>query len=495
MKGGRRRAIIVLGMHRSGTSALAGVLGLLGIKLPARLMPASPQNPKGYFEPYHLVAIHERILAAAGTTWSAWEKIPEAWFSSAASDTFVDEIVTEISEDYGVASLFVVKDPRICRLMPLWYRVLDRIDATPSFVISFRNPLEVANSMQKRDGLPITHGCLLWLRYVLDAERHTRGHPRVFIRYRDLLAEPRSTIDRIGAELTIKWPRQIKSRFEEIENFLDLGLRTQIAEERDFDDMGDFSPWLRQANESHQALVRTPVDNVAIQQLNSLYAAFAASDAAFTSVLRYLAEQHSIKLATLRETLGEQQNELAKLGRAIVERDDRIATLGNSLVELNTRLSTLRHNLAEHHGELNVLRNALTEKSNQVTVLDNTLVVQNTRLATLGEAVRLRDKLIAKLRCENAVQQRSLFRLKDDNIQLIDVANTATQRLKLIKFSTTWRASLHLRRAFAGLPSPIRRGGRHVFTALGWILTPHRIPGRLRELRAQRNKPLSSPEP
>ena len=259
----KRRAIIVLGMHRSGTSALAGVLGLLGAKLPARLLPASLDNPKGFFEPEHIVAVHERILAAAGTAWWGWEEIPQAWFLSEPCRAYVDELAEAVSEDYGTADLCVIKDPRMCRLMPLWYRVLERIEARPCFAIPLRNPVEVAKSLQHRDGLPLAHGCLLWLRHVLEAERQTRGHPRVFLRYPDLLAGPRAAIGRMRTNLGVTWPRPLKSSLAEIEEFLDPSLRTQIAQERDIDDMGDFSPWLRQAYECHEALARSPSDRAA----------------------------------------------------------------------------------------------------------------------------------------------------------------------------------------------------------------------------------------
>jgi hypothetical protein len=120
-----RQAILVLGMHRSGTSALAGALGLLGARLPARQMPPHVDNPKGYFESAHIVAIHERLLAAAGTSWFGLDRISDEWFHSAQATSFVDELVAAVREEFDDAALFVVKDPRMCRLMPIWREVLN----------------------------------------------------------------------------------------------------------------------------------------------------------------------------------------------------------------------------------------------------------------------------------------------------------------------------------------------------------------------------------
>lgn len=83
MRETKRRAIIVLGMHRGGTSALTGALGMLGMRLPDSLMPPTTDNPKGYFESVQIYAIHERLLAAAGTSWSGIEGLPADWFHSA----------------------------------------------------------------------------------------------------------------------------------------------------------------------------------------------------------------------------------------------------------------------------------------------------------------------------------------------------------------------------------------------------------------------------
>jgi hypothetical protein len=475
----KRHAIIVLGMHRSGTSALAGMLGLLGAKLPNRILPAGRGNPKGHFEPQHIVNIHDRILASAGTTWSSWEEIPEAWFLSAPSRSFVDELVEAVRQDYAQAPLFMVKDPRMCRLMPLWYRVLERIDVKPCFAISLRNPLEVARSLQNRDGLSIAQGCLAWLRHVLDAERHTRGHPRGFVNYGDLFAEPRAVIERLRTDLGIEWPRQVEIVLDEIKDFLDPSLKNQLAHERDIDDMGDFSPWLRRAYESHEALVLSSNKEDAKRQLDSLQAAFAAFDAAFTPVFKHLVEQHGAELATLRETL--------------TERNNQVTALGNTLAKQNDKLMAYNQTVAEHSRELGGLRNALDERNKQLAVFHKAFADRNKKLAALERALTERERLIGKLRNELAAREQSLGQLGDDNVRLTDAVNAISQRLNLIESSSIWQATLPLRWGLAVVPKPIRRGSRQVFTALWWLLTPHRIPARLRELRARRDKPPLSP--
>jgi hypothetical protein len=402
----KRRAIIVLGSHRSGTSALAGVLGLLGVKLPVRLMPAARGNLKGHFEPWRIMEIDDQILAAVGTTWSSWSEIPQALLLSKQSHAFVDELIEAIDEDYGAASLFVIKEPRMCRLMPLWHHVLDRIDIVPYFAVPLRNPVEVAKSLQSRDGLPLAHGCLLWLRHVLDAERLTRGYPRVFFHYQDLLAEPNVIINRIGKDLGIKWPRPVESSIGEIEDFLDPNLRTQVAEERDIDDMGGYSPWLRQAYDCYEALVRSPTDRRAKRKLDNLHAAFEASDAAFTPVL-----------AALRETLAAKQHELTAVGRALAERDSQVAERDAKLAERDAKLAERDNQVAERDAKL-------AERDNQVAERDAKLAERDCELGRLRETLASFDRELAHTR---------------ETIQALQSTVSA------LRMSTSWRITAPLR--------------------------------------------------
>src|ERR1700731_2068994 len=127
MSSSRRVCILVLGMHRSGTSALAGALGAMGGQLPKRAAGPRIDNPNGFFEPIEIILTHDRLLAAAGTSWSDFDAIPSEWFGSQEAERFADELEAALRIDYADAPLFVVKDPRICRLVPLWRQVLARV--------------------------------------------------------------------------------------------------------------------------------------------------------------------------------------------------------------------------------------------------------------------------------------------------------------------------------------------------------------------------------
>ena len=268
------QAILVLGMHRSGTSALTGALGLLGVRLPAGQMEAQPDNPKGFFESEKIAAINDRILAALDTNWFGVGRIPAAWFRSAEAASFREELAAAVEMDYDDATLFVVKDPRICRLMPLWRQVFARIGVEPRFAITIRHPLEVAHSLEKRNGIPPAHGCILWLRHMLEVERETRTKPRIFIRYEDLLREPASTVKRVGIELGLGNLLRSKKRARDIAAFVDPDLRHHTAATYALEKPGALYQLWSQAFDAFIELSRSSVDGEAQWRLDQVRAIF-----------------------------------------------------------------------------------------------------------------------------------------------------------------------------------------------------------------------------
>ena len=114
---GRPRAVMVLGMHRSGTSAFASVLGLLGADLPKSLLPPSETNENGYWESRELVAIHDELLSTGGSKWDDWRAFNPEWYQSSVAGTYKSRILDVLRKDFANSRLFAVKDPR--NLSPL----------------------------------------------------------------------------------------------------------------------------------------------------------------------------------------------------------------------------------------------------------------------------------------------------------------------------------------------------------------------------------------
>jgi hypothetical protein len=220
-----KRGLLVVGMHRSGTSAITRILSLCGAQLPDHLMPSSDRNPRGYYESQRIYDLHEELLVELGSAWDDVAPLPTEWLEAPTGGRWVERFAETVREEYGDAPFLTLKDPRICRLVPLWLRILAKLDYRPSFVIPVRNPLDVAASLHEAEGTPEAKGVLLWLQYFLAAERDTRGHPRSFIGYDDVLRDWRVVVERISRDLDLAFPRLGARAGAEIDTFLSTTLR------------------------------------------------------------------------------------------------------------------------------------------------------------------------------------------------------------------------------------------------------------------------------
>jgi hypothetical protein len=223
------RVLIVLGMHRSGTSALAGTLARLGASAPATAMPESPDNPVGYYESIAFMDLNERVLASAGSSWDDWRPIPADWFAGNDADLLRAEVPPLLQIEFPTGILPVVKDPRISRLLPFWTEALARAGYEPYVLLCTRNPFEVARSLGVRDQIGRQDALLGWLRHSLDAEYASRGLPRRVVEYDALLRDWRGVADAVARDLDNEWPVPADEASAQIESFLRASLRHHVA--------------------------------------------------------------------------------------------------------------------------------------------------------------------------------------------------------------------------------------------------------------------------
>lgn len=219
------RAILVLGMHRSGTSAFARTLNLLGVHLSRNLLPAAQDNPTGYWESSDINALMERLLRLAGSRWHDWRRLDLSAVPAASLAEWKGMIRDTITRDSADGALFAIKEPRICRAVDLWLELFRSVDIEPSVLVPLRHPLRVAQSLAARNYMPVDKSLLLWTRHVLEVEHHTRLLRRVFVDYDDLLADWPTVMKRVASELELTWPIPIGEATFEVNKFLSPTLR------------------------------------------------------------------------------------------------------------------------------------------------------------------------------------------------------------------------------------------------------------------------------
>jgi hypothetical protein len=224
------RALCVLGMHRSGTSALTRVLNLAGAELGSALLPAMPGvNDGGFWEHAHVVRLHEQLLERLNSSWHDVAPLPHEWWQREGVIPIKQQLCELLRREFSEAPLWAVKDPRLCRLLPMWIDIFAELGWTPGFILAVRNPQEVAASLARRDWFPQSKSLLLWMSHVLEAVEWTRPFPRVVVTYDELLDDWQGTLRHIAHGLRLTWPRDLDRIAEEVNAFLSPQLRHHRA--------------------------------------------------------------------------------------------------------------------------------------------------------------------------------------------------------------------------------------------------------------------------
>jgi hypothetical protein len=206
--------LVVLGMHRCGTSALTGTLSLLGFSAGKQLMPPNEFNARGYFEDIALNKELDHFLSILDRSWRDERAYPNDWLSCDAALNAGQKIKELFRTDFDFSQPTVVKNPRVSRLLPLLQPIWLDAGVTPKYVLSLRSPLAVIHSLARRDSILPQRAALLYVAHLLEAELNTRNKPRVFVEYDDLLQDWRHVIKKIWLEDSlgeVEWTSELTS--------------------------------------------------------------------------------------------------------------------------------------------------------------------------------------------------------------------------------------------------------------------------------------------
>ncbi|MBD5802548.1 Chromosome partition protein Smc [Azoarcus sp. Aa7] len=224
-----RRVIVVLGMHRSGTSAVTRSLELVGVRLGDVLHPASIDNPKGFWEDRDVLSVNEELLAELGSSYDGLglllKDLP-ATDRIRALHARASDLVS--SRCNAAAGIWGFKDPRTARLLPFWQGVFRAVGCEASYIVVVRNPVSVVESLRKRDGFDSVKTLYLWLEHVVPAITETRSAQRVVVDYDRLMEDPIHEILRISDTLALSKPDPSALAAYKSE-FLESELRHNVA--------------------------------------------------------------------------------------------------------------------------------------------------------------------------------------------------------------------------------------------------------------------------
>ncbi len=351
-----RCCILVLGMHRSGTSALTRVLGLLGAQMPKHTVPAGQDNERGFWEPAELPGLNDKWLVALGSAYDDWRPIRLSELDPDILSKWKQQLTRLLQDEFASAQLFPVKDPRICRFAPLVLETLCELGIAPRIVIPFRNPLDVAASLNLRNGFSQEKSVLLWLRHVLDAEAASREYSRAFLDYNRLLNDWRGAAASVSRHLRLDWPRGASEVAAEIEEFLAPSLRHHHHHTTELEVVGP-RPWVRDAFHALLAMEESPDDSAALHEFDRIRGEFEAAVEVFGPEIARISAEHeriaearAARITALESELENERQQGQTARQQADERATRLLDLGQKLDSVSARAAELER-LNEQHAE------------------------------------------------------------------------------------------------------------------------------------------------
>ena len=216
-----KHCVFVLGMHRSGTSALSGVLNLMGSDFGSNLMSADEGNPKGYFENNLVYDLNKKILKENNSHWDDYTFRIEG-IDNSRLEHYITEAKNIINNEFGHTENLVIKDPRNCMLFPVWEKACLELEINIKVILPYRNPYEVALSLSKRNNFSEEKSILLWCHHLLSAEYYSREYKRRFTFFNDLLNDSTTIIQEIENLTGLK---STENNLKKIKIFLDKKIK------------------------------------------------------------------------------------------------------------------------------------------------------------------------------------------------------------------------------------------------------------------------------
>jgi hypothetical protein len=548
--------IIVLGMHRSGTSAITRGLTTMGVDLGDNLLQPQASNSKGFWEDLDFVVFNDELLAALGQNWNSMTPIAATMVDLLRMEGYLLRAVELLRRKMAGTALLGLKDPRMAKLLPFWRAAIDYCQVRVSYVLALRHPLSVVRSLAVREGFDAEKSYLMWLGHVISALAGSGGAPRVLVDFDLLMRSPDYELNRIAARLGLAVDAEQLRIYTS--DFLEQDLRHTIYELSDLsldsccpplvrevyatllnvasDKMEIDGPllqrhirgWTADMDRWRQSLILADRYNERVTEVERLR----AEDCQHMEALKEQAIERDANLASLRQEIGkrddhiealrqevgERQGKSAELAQTIAERDRELEALRGDIHDRETWLAELEHAVLAKDRDLESSKIAAGERETWLAELEQTVAVGNQKIAELEIALDGRDAEIADLKMavdgqnarlaehvvaleqlsarETMTAERNMALLAEQAAKLEASHRERVEienKLFAIENGTAWKLTYPLRSLVDGSPA-VRRFARRSAKLTWWAATGT-LSRQLRQRRARRSgtNPLSIP--
>ena len=366
--------LIVLGMHRSGTSTVARLLNMMGAYFaPERMeLPATDANPKGYWERRDIINLNEDIFTALGITWDNISQFKPTDMTSDIQTRF-ESLAREIILGLDANRPWMIKDPRLCLLLPFWQPLLE----VPVCVYVHRNPIQVAQSLKKRENFSLMLGIALWEKYTLHSLANCAELPKILVHHHELMSNPVATVKKLYQDLLDGEVQGLRLPSDkEIQAFIDPKL---------FQQRGDSQ--LQNAYLNHQQT--SLVDAFEQGRIFELEPLPQLSEGAAEILQEYenqlVARQEAI---ILQQQIGQRDQQVIQRDQQIAQRNDEIAQLSEEMALCSQEIDQRVKEITELQKNWQDVKQALQAEKAQTAQYQNQLRVAETEAKNFQQELR-----------------------------------------------------------------------------------------------------------
>ena len=228
-----KSVVVVVGMHRSGTSLTASILQALGVELGSRLIEADLNNRGGYFEQPDIVRLNRQLLDHLNRRWVRPQGMlpyPTSWWKEPQVQEVKRQLKSLVRREISNADgMWGFKDPRVSRLIPLWRDIFAELDADPRYILAVRDPRAVAASVLRRDGLSPAQTQLLWLQHNLEAVQDAGDSLAKVVMYRRWFDQPERQATELARAINLEAAAERPGVLERVEHLIDPSLNHHQA--------------------------------------------------------------------------------------------------------------------------------------------------------------------------------------------------------------------------------------------------------------------------
>lgn len=351
-----KQLVVVLGMHRSGTSAITRGLQALGVDLGNSLMPpVAGNNEKGFFEDIEINMLNIELLNTLDSDWHALSYLPRALFEQEKLASFKLRAIELLRAKMGDQP-FGLKDPRIGRLLPFWHTVFDHLDVNLTYIIAVRHPMSVAQSLHRRDGFDNEKAYYLWLEHILPSILETAGESRVVVDFDLLMADPQAQLERVAQALNLPYSSDSSDVKEYVREFLDVGL---LHSRFQFNDLLIDPAVPEDVISAFELLIRLARDeaNIDTPEVEEIFSQLSSRLKALSPALNYMMRTDK-RILERDGKIADFKQHAANLSQVVAARESDIA----NLKQHNANLSQV---VAACESEVAYLRKSLAEREEQ----------------------------------------------------------------------------------------------------------------------------------